>query len=165
MNNTFQTVFEVSYSSNGKLILGLTILAISIIMEIYLRLEKKYRPQEYSLVFHVLILIAWFPLAILIFTGIGNAGLNYTKALNNGDCEITEGIVHVLHYEPYGGHDPEGERISVSGQEFNYSYYEGAGLAYHNTFAHNGVLVEGAKVRVFHLKGKILKIELDKSNN
>lgn len=162
MNNTYQTVFEVSYTSNSELITGLKLLAISFIMIFFFRQQKRYQPQVYSIVFHYLFLIVWFPISLLIFLGTVISGSDYTKALNNGDCEITEGIVHVLHYEPSEGHDREGERIRVSDREFNYKYYTMT-LAYKNTVAHNGVLIEGAKVRIYHLKGEILKIELDKS--
>ena len=82
----------------------------------------------------------------------------YYEALHNNKCEVVEGKVTVLREQPWGGHAP-GDLVRIDGKEFEVNYYLST-LAYHRTIAHGGVLTEGAQVRVCHLDGDILRIEI-----
>jgi hypothetical protein len=120
----------------------------------------------------------YFPLILMLF--FGNQYMSAHKdndywrkqyaelssAYNNRKYMITEGVVHVLHLEPEGGHDA-GDIIQINGVEFEFS-------CFHNTFGYNktivfgGVLTEGTFARVFYYqtedpssRGKlILQIDL-----
>ena len=74
-----------------------------------------------------------------------------------GQCQITEGIVHVFSVQPFTGHAP-GDKITVGNQPFDVNYFRSGG--YTTTISHGGVLREGVFTRLTHYKGMILKIEL-----
>jgi hypothetical protein len=85
-------------------------------------------------------------------------GHRYLTALRDGKCSVVAGIVHVIHQQPYGGHDA-GDHIMIGGQDFQYSDYS-ASLSYAQTISHGGALKEGVRARLFCLGGKILEVQV-----
>lgn len=75
----------------------------------------------------------------------------YTRLQNVYDSQqykITEGIVHVLHTQPAGGHDI-GDIIRVGDVEFEINAFAIA-FGYTRTLAHGGALTEGTYVRIYY---------------
>jgi hypothetical protein len=132
-------------------------------------LRKKNHPNRRYL---------YFPLVLIFFFGnqymTAHKDYNYlskeyaelTTAYENREFKIVEGVVHVLHLEPEGGHD-SGDIIEINGVEFEFSCFHDT-LGYNKTIVFGGVLTEGTFARVFYYqtedqssRGKlILQIDL-----
>jgi hypothetical protein len=81
----------------------------------------------------------------------------------SGKCQVTEGIVHVLHRQPSDGHT-RGDIIRIDGQELEIDAFVHT-QAYSQTISHGGVLNEGVYTKVYHHNGKILRIDIRDPNN
>jgi hypothetical protein len=75
--------------------------------------------------------------------------------------KITEGIVHVSHTQPAGGHD-KGDILTVGNVKFEVSYYVST-CAYKQSIAHGGALTEGTDARIYYADYRtILRIDVKK---
>jgi hypothetical protein len=159
MTGGYRTAFEVSYFSNGWLLISTGMLAAGLLM-LAAVLTGRVRWRESGDTVIGLVVCSLLCSAISLPWLVSNlrAGGTYTRALREDRCEVVEGTVEVLHLQPKSGHDA-GDRIRVGGREFQYSYFA-ATLSYHRTVAHGGALTDGAKVRLHHLDGAILKVEV-----
>src|SRR6266446_6320721 len=81
-----------------------------------------------------------------------------TEARKAGRFEVSEGIVAVLHEQPAHGHS-SGDRIVVDGRQFEVNYFH-ATPAYRQTIAHGGALQAGRYVRLSHVDGEIVRVEI-----
>lgn len=73
---------------------------------------------------------------------------------------VAEGVVSVSHVQPPGC-DVTGDQIQVDGVEFEINYCHGAPFGYNRTIKNNGVLTDGAEVRVYYTDGKtILRVDV-----
>ena len=62
--------------------------------------------------------------------------------------KITEGVVHVLHFQPSSGHD-DGDIVKIGNVELEVDFFvESCG--YTTTLSHGGVLAEGTYAKVFY---------------
>jgi hypothetical protein len=95
----------------------------------------------------------------LVGTNVGR-GITFDRALRDGNCSVIEGTVHVLHRQPYAGHDA-GDQVEIGGQMFEVSDYQ-LTLAYNRTISHGGVLQEGVRTKVFYVGNAILRIQIAK---
>jgi hypothetical protein len=159
MGVTYRTVYEISYFSNGLLQTPLLFLAGGIAASatglVLWRLRKLGRWQAVAF---GLFCAVWVLAYLASVWAILGEGWRQTSALRDGQCEITEGTVHVLFQQPKGGHTG-GDRVRVGEREFEINRFDHT-LAYRQTIAHGGVLVEGAVVRLHHQDGEILKVEV-----
>ena len=82
------------------------------------------------------------------------------RAYRNGQYQVVEGQVQVLHKQPSTGH-AKGDVIAVNGEQFevNYFYFT---PAYRNTLAHRGVLAQGVYARIYYYNGEILRVDIRK---
>ncbi len=80
------------------------------------------------------------------------------SAYKEGQYEIVEGEVFVLHEQPATGHDV-GDRILIGKTKLIVDYSKTTN-AYQRTIAHGGVLKHGVYARIYHYKGKILRIDI-----
>lgn len=160
MDKAYRTVFEVSYFSNGNLLLALGFLAVGIAMAVAALAGKLNLRKEgtASAVGVTIWCVVWISFSILMTTISLREGWKYTNALRDGHASVVEGTVELLYEQPKGGHAP-GDRIRVNGREFQYSNFR-ATLAYRRTVANGGILTNGAKVRLHYLDGAIIKVEL-----
>jgi len=154
---TYRTIFEASYLSNGTLLSSLSFVAIGVVAgALGWRLWRQN--VRWPAIFISFICCIWLIASVsFAYVNVRDARA-YKAALREGRCEVVEGVVEVMYQQPEGGHAP-GDRIRVGGRKFEYSYFTSR-LAYNRTVAHGGVLVQGAKVRVHDLNGAIVKIEL-----
>ena len=97
----------------------------------------------------------------LLWLGIGT--LNYShfanlrNAASNGGAEVVEGDVKEFVPMPYEGHAEE--TFVVSGRYFSYSDYDET-KGFNQTQSHGGPMKEGLHVRITHVDGTILKLEI-----
>lgn len=160
MNDKFQTVFQVSYLGNGVLAQSVLFLAIGLAVAILsvtgrLHLKKK---GGCAIPFVAPWCVVWISVSSwMVIHTLRNAS-TYINALQTGQCQVVEGLVTVVHEQPYSGHDA-GDRIRVNDVEFQFSAYD-ATLAYDRTISHGGHLTNGTLARLHHLNGHILKVEV-----
>ncbi|HEY5992156.1 MAG TPA: transposase, partial [Candidatus Udaeobacter sp.] len=85
---------------------------------------------------------------------------NLVTAYRDGQYQIVEGQVQVLHEQPATGHT-KGDIITVNGKQFEVNYFY-LTPAYRNTLAHGGVLNWGVYARICYYNGKILRVDIRK---
>ncbi|MHC4120006.1 MAG: hypothetical protein ACYSWO_21130 [Planctomycetota bacterium] len=83
------------------------------------------------------------------------------SAYERGEYEIAEGVVHVFHMQPAGGHD-KGDIVRVGNTEFVIDHFRFT-PGYDLTIARGGALKNGAYARVYHQKGTIMRIDIRKT--
>ena len=94
---------------------------------------------------------------------IGVGILNYAhfvelrRALRDGSVEIAEGKIEQFVPMPYSGH--ANETFVVNGHYFAYSDFD-LTKGFNNTQSHGGPLKEGLQVRITHVNGSIVKLEI-----
>ena len=96
---------------------------------------------------------------------IGFGIMNYSNFANlrtdaaNGSTEVVEGKVEQFVPMPYHGHAQE--TFIVNGRYFSYSDYDQT-KGFNNTQSHGGPMKEGLQVRITHVDGSIVKLEVAK---
>lgn len=118
------------------------------------------------------ILIGFIPLTIAFFsyTRSKTEIVKVEKQMKNGGSKIVEGIVQVEFVQPEEGHT-KGDIVHINNKTFQISNFHG-GPFYHQSIKHEGVVKEGAHLRIHYFPtkpdekrwfgdGKIVKIELD----
>ena len=167
--NDFVTVFTVPKNIDASILIliipSLVFIAICI-AEIVLR--KKGRrgifpwptltmPPIFGIVVGSILLIG--ASAILINSIIKTNRL--VSAYKDGEYEIVEGIVHVLHKQTADSHDKV-DVVKIGNTEFviNSSRFT---PGYNLTIADGGVLKDGVYARVYHQKGTIMRIDIRKT--
>jgi hypothetical protein len=84
---------------------------------------------------------------------------NLRSAARNGSAEIVEGKVEQFVPMPYEGHAHE--TFIVNGRYFSYSDFD-LTRGFNNTQSHGGPIKEGLQVRITHVDGSIVKLEIAK---
>ena len=85
---------------------------------------------------------------------------NLVRAYRDGQYQVVEGQVQVLHEQPATGHT-KGDIITVNGKQFEVNYFY-LTPAYRNTLAHGGVLQSGVYARLYYYNGEILRVDIRK---
>jgi hypothetical protein len=94
---------------------------------------------------------------------VGGGVLNYSNFANlrtaarNGSTEVVEGKVEQFVPMPPEGHAKE--TFIVNGQYFAYSDYDMT-KGFNHTQSHGGPMKEGLQVRITHVDGSIVKLEI-----
>jgi hypothetical protein len=107
------------------------------------------------------------PIYIVIFglIGIGAGWLNYSTfaelrdAARNGKTGVAEG--QVKEFVPMPDHGHGSESFVVNGHRFSYSDYD-LTKGFNQSQSHGGPIREGLQVRIEHVDGKIIKLEIPK---
>ncbi len=149
----------------GRLILPIIVFGIIIINA--LRSSKKSENEEqgdrkkipiiFILFFTIIWSIVWYPSHISSFLNLNKKLSIITNIYENEQFEVTEGVIEVLFEQPHGGHAP-GDKIKINNRTFEFSYFISNALYYHNTIAHDGLLIDGKTVKLHNFKGKIYEI-------
>lgn len=84
---------------------------------------------------------------------------NLRTAARDGSTEIVEGKVEQFVPMPYEGHAQE--TFIVNGRYFAYSDYDQT-KGFNRTQSHGGPMKEGLQVRITHVDGSIVKLEIAK---
>jgi hypothetical protein len=82
---------------------------------------------------------------------------NLRNAARNGRAEVVEGAVKAFIPMPYEGHAQE--TFVVGGHQFSYSDYDET-KGFNHTQSHGGPMKEGLQVRITHVDGSIVKLEI-----
>ncbi|WP_430913638.1 hypothetical protein [Methylobacterium sp. sgz302541] len=90
-------------------------------------------------------------------TAIWRSGADAGAAVTSNRCRTVEGRVAHFHPMPYAGHDKE--RFEVNGVPFAYSDYLISG-GFNTSASHGGPIREGLPVRICHLDGLIVRLEI-----
>jgi hypothetical protein len=154
----YRTVFEVSYLGNNDLLLtSLGCLTLGVVVGRYGPRWVQGKPAG-GRSFWWPWCAVWVTFAVILAGLSLSSGWAYTDALRAGECNVVEGTVEVLHRQPATGHDA-GDLVRVGGQEFRVNYFH-ATAGYNRTLAHGGALAGGVRVRLHHLSGSLLKVEV-----
>jgi hypothetical protein len=158
----FVTVFEIARGSNGvfaeevfRLLVGIVALIGGVTALIY-----KWRNNEPKSWFGPVFVTGWafFWLYLHNFPYVFEHINNLVRAYRDGQYEVVEGQVQMLHEQPATGHT-KGDIITVNGKQFEVNYFY-VTPAYRNTLAHGGVLASGVYTRLYYYNGEILRVDI-----
>src|SRR5438034_3915585 len=160
----FVTVFEIARDSNGvfadevfRLLIGVAALIGGVTALIRHR-ESKSVKSWVGPVFVTAWSLFWLYLHNFPYVFGHINGL--VRAYRDGQYQVVEGQVQVLHEQPATGHT-KGDIIIVNGKQFEVNYFY-ATPAYRNTLAHGGVLQSGVYARLYYYTGEILRVDIRK---
>ena len=160
----FVTVFEIARGSNGvfadevfRLLVGVVALIGGVTALIF-----KWRSNGAKSWLGPVFVTAWglFWLYLHNFPYVFGHINNLVGAYRDGQYQVVEGQVQVLHEQPATGHT-KGDVITVNGKQFEVNYFY-LTPAYRNTLAHGGVLNAGVYTRIFYYNGEILRVDIRK---
>jgi hypothetical protein len=83
--------------------------------------------------------------------------VRYRRVLTSGEYATLEGRVERFTPMPPGGHAPE--RFTLRGEDFSYTGYS-ASPFFHRTKAEGGPIHDGAYLKVAHVDGNIIRLEV-----
>jgi hypothetical protein len=160
----FVTVFEIARGSNGvfegevfRLLIGVVTLIAGLTVLIFNWTNdgtKRWLGPVFLVVWSVLWLYLHnFP---YVFGHINSV----VRAYRDGQYQVVEGPVHILHEQPATGHT-KGDVIAVNGKQFEVNYFY-LTPAYRDTLAHGGVLAAGVYARIYYYNGEILRVDIRK---
>ena len=104
-------------------------------------------------VFAICFGLLWVALGTLNYSHFANL----RNAARNGEAEVVEGEVKEFVPMPYQGHADE--TFVVDGRHFSYSDYDET-KGFNQTRSHGGPMREGLHVRITHVDGSIVKLEI-----
>jgi hypothetical protein len=84
------------------------------------------------------------------------------NALRDGKAVLVEGRVVNFSAEPAAGHAPE--TFDVAGTHFAYQGVGGVSAAFNQSKPRGGPIRDGVQVRIWHLGGKIARLDLGEDN-
>ena len=163
--STFVTVFEIS---KGSTYLPLLILGIGIIVFLFgfllfiLRYFYKHRFKISYFTSYIIVFIGAFFLIATTSDLLADYRFRISlyEVYLNEQYEIVEGTVKVLRTQPKAGHAP-GDLIEINENLFEIDACVFS-PAYDKTISHGGVLNNGVYARIYHFKGKILRVDIVK---
>lgn len=160
----FVTVFQIARGSNGvftgevfRLLIGIAAL-IGGVTALMLQWRNNGAKSWFGPVF----VIAWGLLWLYLhnFPYVFGHINGLVRAYRDGQYQVVEGQVQVLHEQPAKGHT-RGDIITVNGKQFEVNYFY-ATPAYRNTLAHGGALGGGVYARLYYYNGEILRVDIRK---
>lgn len=164
--NELTTVFEITAGTNGiradalfRLVIGVVVLIAGVVgLILRKRTQGRFPKKLYGPAFMAGWGILWLVMHIPLWLT-ATADIDHLIGVyRSGQCETAEGIVHVTHVQPVGGHDA-GDEITVDDYAFEVNYFI-VTPGYKQTISHGGVLREGVFARLHHHNGVILKVEI-----
>ncbi len=156
MVGDYETVFEVSYWSNGQLLVALGFLSFGLLITAgvltgKLPLDRGERNWWVPLVWCP----AWVGISLLLVIGTVCDVIRYRAVLRSGECPVAEGVVQVVRSPG------KSYLVRIGGVELTVNY-RNRGMAYHDTPWSGGPLRDGVQARVYHYRGLILKVEVQR---
>src|SRR5262249_20878944 len=148
----FVTAFEIARRSNGvvaeeyfRLLVGIAALIGGVT-----GLMRQWKNNGAKSWFGPAFVITWGLLWLYLhnFPYVFGHINSLVRAYRDGQYQVAEGPVQVLHEQPATGHT-KGDIITVNGKQFEVNYIY-ATPAYRNTLAHGGVLKGDVYARVYY---------------
>lgn len=161
--DSFITVYEISKGFDRFSCIGCIVGIIAIIIGIIGMVIQKRNNGYWSIwtgppIIGVVVGGIIFILSFIFFIGSITESNRLVSVYKSGKCQVTEGIVNVLHRQPLEGHT-KGDIIRINAQEFEINAFIHT-QGYSQTISHGGVLKEGVYARVYHHNGNILRIDV-----
>jgi hypothetical protein len=160
----FVTVFEIARNSNGVFAGEFFRLLIGIIALIggVTALMRNWTNSGVKRWLGPIFLTVWalFWLYVHNFPYVFGHINNLVRAYRDGQYQVVEGPIQVMHEQPATGHT-KGDTITVNGKTFEVNYFY-ATPAYRNTLVHGGVLQSGVYARLYYYNGEILRVDIHK---
>ncbi len=162
----YRTIFDVTqagYKSWSFPAFGLIFVGVGALLPTLIRigLFRKTPPA----------MAKWFPriyLGFAIFwtaTSFLSTFIDYRRAIGameHNQAAIVEGPVTDFRPMPFTGHSDESFR--VQGVEFRFSDY-GVTAGFNHTASHGGPIRAGLRVKIWHLRGEILRLDIKEGPN
>ena len=160
----FVTVFEIARGSNGvfadacfRLLVGIGAL-IGGVTALVFKWKNNGLRSWIAAVFAIVWSLLW--LYLHNFPHVFGHINSLVRAYQEGQYQVVEGQVQVLHQQPVTGHT-KGDIITVNEKQFEVNYFY-ATPAYRNTLAHGGVLGSDVYARLYYYNGEILRVDIRK---
>jgi hypothetical protein len=160
----FVTVFEISKGSNGvfadacfRLLIGNGAL-IGGVTALVFKWKNNGLKSSIAAVFAIGWSLLW--LYLHNFPHVFGHINSLVTAYRQGQYQVVDGKVQVLHEQPATGHT-KGDIITVNGKQFEVNYFC-ATPAYRKTLAHGGVLGPGVNAPLYYHDGEILRVDIRK---
>jgi hypothetical protein len=160
----FVTVFEIARGSNGvfadacfRLLVGIGALVGGVTALVF-----KWRNDGLKSWIAAVFAIVWslFWLYLHNFPNVFGHINSLVRAYRQGQYQVVEGQVQVLHHQPVTGHT-KGDIITMNGKQFEVNYFY-VTPAYRNTLAHGGVLGSGVYAQLYYHNDEILRVDIRK---
>ena len=151
-----ELVFDVAkegYTAWFFPLIGLGFLTLSLLLLWNERREPQNK-RHWRTIFMVVFSALW---TIVALFGTLGSHLRARSARASGNYQTVEGVVENFVPQPYNGHAIE--RFTVSGVPFSYSDYIVA-PGFHQSRSHGGPITGGLYLRIGHVKGMILRLEV-----
>ena len=107
MKQSFVTVFQTNYFSNGYLPVYLLIVLLGLLVLLFIWFKRDANGKMRSVKPKMIFLILWVPIWLIAFVvplgAIISEGHRYTKALAQGQCSVVEGPVALVRHQPKSG--------------------------------------------------------------
>jgi len=162
----YQTVFDITqtgFKSWKFSALGLIFVAFGFAMPFLIKkgiIRKSPQAMEKWLpLFFVGFAILW---TMTSFIATFDDYRRASGAMRSNQAEVVEGMVTQFKPMPYTGHAMES--FVVDGVMFKYSDYV-ITAGFNNTASHGGPIREGLPVKIWHLGGEILRLDVKKDSN
>jgi len=149
-------VFDVAkegYTAWFFPLIGLGFLTLSLLLLWNERREPQNK-RHWRTIFMVVFSALW---TIVALFGTLGSYLRAKSARASGNYQTVEGVVENFVPQPYKGHAIE--RCTVNGVPFSYSDYSVA-PGFHQSRSHGGPITGGLYLRIGHVKGMILRLEV-----
>jgi len=162
----FHTVFDASNSGYRYWwfpAIGLVFVGIGLAVPTLIRTGAFRKPAPW--------MEKWFPRFFLGFAIVWTSAsflatfVEYrtsVNALKANNAQVIEGPVTDFHPMPFSGHADES--FVVNGVKFAYSDYV-VTAGFNNTASHGGPIREGLVVRIWHFRGRILRLDVKDEPN
>jgi len=153
MDGAYVTVFEVSYWSNGTLLLSFASLVIGVGVTAGI-VSGKFKMERVNRYLALLLWSTpWIGMATFWMARTAWNASEFRAALEEGTCQIAEGPVVVVRASS------KADQLQIGGTLLKVNHAV-LGLSYRKTVAHGGVLRDGVQARVSYFRGQILKVEV-----
>jgi len=151
-----ELVFDVAkegYTAWVFPLIGLGFLTLSLLL-LWNERREPHNKRHWRTIFMVVFSALW---TIVALFGTLGSYLRARSARASGNYQTVEGVVENFVPQPYNGHAIE--RFTVSGVPFSYSDYIVA-PGFHQSRSHGGPITGGLYLRIGHVKGMILRLEV-----
>lgn len=102
----------------------------------------------------------FFIILLMVYLNMASSYRGLQAAYDQGLYRVAEGVVTVSHVQPVGCYEM-GDLIEIDNMEFEVNYCHSAPFSYSQSINNNGVLTDGAYVRVYYTERKtILRVDV-----
>lgn len=156
----YQLVYDLEnagYPSWPAVGLGLLFITVGVMFFMF-RDRIPFRSRKHRMVFAYVLPLFATMFTVVVATNTFHRHAFLLDALRDGRAEVVSGSVSDFVPMPRGGHAME--RFCVEAECFEYSDFDETGGGFNNTSSHGGPIREDLEVRVTHVDGTIVRLEV-----